>query len=180
VIVTGNNETGNSIVAEDIHVEMKGSGNFDFWQAKNGFSRVDISIDRSAMKFFPASGGTMFPLFTIPPADPSMTPTEIAALQDAFFSEVGFPEARVDTSRHPLMHTTPTVDYVLLLSGKISLLLDEGDPIELKPFDAVVQRRTNHFWIAGRVEEDHSAHAHPWRPSTRERRTARTNPCRRH
>ena len=45
------------------------------------------------------------------------------------------------------MHTTPTVDYILLLSGKISLLLDEGDPIALQPFDAVVQRRTNHFWV---------------------------------
>ena len=45
------------------------------------------------------------------------------------------------------MHTTPTVDYILLLSGKISLLLDEGDSIALKPFDAVVQRRTHHFWV---------------------------------
>ena len=76
-----------------------------------------------------------------------MTPAEISALQDEFFNAVGIPEARVDTSRHPLMHKTPTVDYVLLLSGKISLLLDEGGPIELKPFDAVVQRRTNHSWV---------------------------------
>ncbi len=43
-----------------------------------------------------------------------------------------------------MMHTTPTVDYILLLSGEISLLLDQGEPIALKPFDAVVQRATNH------------------------------------
>ena len=89
----------------------------------------------------------MFRLFSIPPADPNMTSADTAALQEAFFNEVGIPEARVDTTRHPLMHTTPTVDYILLLSGKISLLLDEGDPIELKPFDGVVQRSTNHFWV---------------------------------
>jgi hypothetical protein len=27
------------------------------------------------------------------------------------------------------------------------LLLDVGGPIELRPFDAVVQRGTNHAWI---------------------------------
>jgi quercetin dioxygenase-like cupin family protein len=76
-----------------------------------------------------------------------MTAAEVAAMQDWFFMEVGDSNARVDTSRHPMMHTTATVDYILLLSGEISLLLDEGDPIKLKPFDAVVQRATNHSWV---------------------------------
>ena len=26
-------------------------------------------------------------------------------------------------------------------------MLDEGEPIALKPFDAVVQRATNHSWV---------------------------------
>jgi uncharacterized cupin superfamily protein len=46
-----------------------------------------------------------------------------------------------------MMHTTATIDYIVLLSGEISLLLDEGEPIKLKPFDAVVQRATNHSWV---------------------------------
>jgi quercetin dioxygenase-like cupin family protein len=33
------------------------------------------------------------------------------------------------------------------LAGSVSLLLDEGDPIALSPFDVVVQRATNHAWI---------------------------------
>jgi hypothetical protein len=36
------------------------------------------------MKFFPAGGGTMFRLFTIPPADPNMTEVEIATMQEDF------------------------------------------------------------------------------------------------
>jgi quercetin dioxygenase-like cupin family protein len=76
-----------------------------------------------------------------------MTPADIAAVQDMLFNAIGIPEARVDTSRHPMMHTTPTIDYIVLLSGTISLLLDEGEPIALKPFDAVVQRATNHSWV---------------------------------
>lgn len=147
VIVTGNNADRKSIVIDDIQAGMTGPGNFDFWQTQAGASPFDVATGRSAMKFFPAAGGTMFRLFTIPPADPNMTQAEMSALQEDFFRAVGSPAARVDTSRHPLMHTTPTVDYILLLSGRISLLLDEGEPIELQPLDAVVQRRTNHFWV---------------------------------
>lgn len=98
-------------------------------------------------QFFPAPGGTMFRLFTIPPADQNMSRAEIATRQDWLFKEVGDPNARVDTTRHPPMHTTPTIDYVLLLSGQISLLLDEGNPVELKPFEAVVQCGTKHFCV---------------------------------
>ncbi len=147
VIVTGNNTSGKSVVVEEAHVGMTGPGNFDFWQTKSGSAPQDITIGRAPMKFFPAPGGTMFRLFTIPPADPNMKPEDIAAIQDMLFGAIGIPEARADTSRHPLMHVTPTVDYIVVLSGEISLQLDEGDAIKLKPFDAVVQRATNHSWV---------------------------------
>ena len=126
VIVTGNNAAGKSIVLDDIQAAMTGPGNFDFMQTRAGASPLDIATGRSAMKFFPAAGGTMFRLFTVPPADPKMTQAGISALQEDFFRAVGGPAARIDTSRHPLMRATPTVDYILLLSGRISLLLDEG------------------------------------------------------
>lgn len=147
VIVTGINKAGKSAVVEEAHATLVGPGNFDFWQTKAGQPPHDIATGRAPMKFFPAPGGTMFRLFTIPPADPNMTPADVAAIQDMLFSAIGIPEARVDTTRHPMMHATPTVDYIVLLSGKISLQLDEGDAIELKPFDAVVQRATNHSWV---------------------------------
>jgi hypothetical protein len=147
VIVTGANKAGESIVVEEAHAALIGPGNFDFWQTKPGQSPHDLSFGRSPMKFFPEPGGTMFRLFTIPPADPKMSPAELAKLQEWFFKEVGDPDARGDTSRHPLMHKTPTVDYIVLLSGEISLVLDEGAPIVLKPFDAVVQRGVGHSWL---------------------------------
>ena len=147
VIVTGMNTAGKSVVIEDAQTTLAGPGNFDFWQTKPGQSPHDTSFGRAPMRFYPEPGGTMFRLFTIPPENPKMTLAEITAMQDWFFKEVGDPRARVDTSRHPMMHTTATVDYILLLSGEISLLLDEGEPIKLKPFDAVVQRATNHSWV---------------------------------
>jgi naringenin degradation protein FdeH len=51
-----------------------------------------------------------------------------------------------DTSRHPGMHKTRTIDYVVLLSGEVTLLLDKGE-LDLKPFDVVVQRGTSHAWV---------------------------------
>ena len=43
------------------------------------------------------------------------------------------------------MHRTRTVDYIILLQGDVTLVLDQ-DEVRLKPFDVVVQRGTNHAW----------------------------------
>ena len=68
---------------------------------------------------------------------------EIAA--DAF-EKIGAAHHRVDTSKHPAMHKTETVDYIILLKGDVTLVLDEEE-VNLKPFDVVVQRGTNHAWV---------------------------------
>ncbi|MDE5109666.1 MAG: cupin domain-containing protein [Trichodesmium sp. St17_bin3_1_1] len=44
------------------------------------------------------------------------------------------------------MHKTKTIDYIILLKGDVTLLLDD-DQVQLKPFDVVVQRGTNHAWV---------------------------------
>ena len=44
------------------------------------------------------------------------------------------------------MHKTKTIDYIILLKGDVTLLLD-NDEVRLKPFDVVVQRGTNHAWV---------------------------------
>lgn len=42
-------------------------------------------------------------------------------------------------------HATDTVDYVVVLSGEITLILDERE-ITLHPGDSVIQRGTPHDW----------------------------------
>ena len=51
-----------------------------------------------------------------------------------------------DKPRHPAMHRTKTIDYALILSGEIDMLLDDSE-IHLKPGDVVIQRGTNHAWV---------------------------------
>jgi quercetin dioxygenase-like cupin family protein len=46
---------------------------------------------------------------------------------------------------HPLMHQTDTLDYIVILSGEIWLIVDEDETL-LQAGDIVVQRGTNHAW----------------------------------
>jgi naringenin degradation protein FdeH len=48
--------------------------------------------------------------------------------------------------RDPGMHRTRTVDYVVILSGEIDMLLDESE-VHLNAGDVVIQRGTNHAWV---------------------------------
>jgi quercetin dioxygenase-like cupin family protein len=44
------------------------------------------------------------------------------------------------------MHRTQTVDYGVVVSGRVSLLLDDGSETLLEAGDIVVQRGTDHAW----------------------------------
>jgi hypothetical protein len=50
-----------------------------------------------------------------------------------------------------MMHTTSTIDYVVVLKGRVVLLLDQAE-IPLASFDVVVQRATNHYWLNREAE----------------------------
>ena len=63
----------------------------------------------------------------------------------ARFSEIGGADASTSGGPHPLMHRTETVDYGIVISGEITLVLDKGEA-NLKAGDVVIQRGTNHAW----------------------------------
>lgn len=46
---------------------------------------------------------------------------------------------------HPLMHQTDTLDYIIIISGEIYLIVDEEETL-LQAGDIVIQRGTNHAW----------------------------------
>ena len=49
-------------------------------------------------------------------------------------------------SRHPGMHRTRSIDYIIVMEGEIDMLLDKGE-VHLKAGDVLVQRGTNHAWV---------------------------------
>src|SRR5262249_32632274 len=48
--------------------------------------------------------------------------------------------------RHPLMHRTRSVDYAIIMSGEITMLLDDGE-VKFRAGDVLVQQATNHAWV---------------------------------
>lgn len=58
--------------------------------------------------------------------------------------DLGIPEKRANEP-HPLMHKTDTLDYIIILSGELYLILDEEETL-LKTGDIVIQKGTNHAW----------------------------------
>ncbi len=156
-IVTGHNEEGKSIVTLDgppaRSIGEDVGGLFELWNTDgNNIISTDY-IDRADEDIIlsPPIGGTKFRYFQINPLPegvPDEMMQEIAA--DAF-EKIGAAHHRIDTSKHPAMHKTETVAYIILLKGNITLILDEEE-VSLKPFDVVVQRGTNHAWVNNGTE----------------------------
>jgi Uncharacterized conserved protein, contains double-stranded beta-helix domain len=90
--------------------------------------------------------GTKFRYFKINPTPEGVPLEMLEELAADAFKKIGAENERVDTTKHPTMHKTKTIDYIILLEGDVTLLLDE-DEVRLKPFDVVVQRGTNHAWL---------------------------------
>ena len=151
-IVTGHNEDGRSIITIDgppaRSIGEDVGGLFELWNTDGNIIDAKDNLDRADQDIIlsPPTGGTKFRYFQINPTPegiPMEIMQEIAA--DAF-EKIGAGHHRVDTSKHPAMHKTETIDYIILLKGDVTLILDE-DEVTLKPHDVVVQRGTNHAWV---------------------------------
>lgn len=79
------------------------------------------------------------------------TPFPQTPKKGTFFRYVSIPPDKelglevVPGQPHPLMHQTATLDYIVVLSGELYLIMEEGET-RLGPGDIVIQRGTNHAW----------------------------------
>ena len=146
-VVTGRDTDGKSVVVRDTMVGTAALGSADFWKTTTSPASLAQHWSPSdAFRLEPPAGGTIFRFFEIPPQEPNLTADEAERAAAAAFAAAGASRCRVDTRRHPMMHTTSTIDYVVVLRGRVTLLLDQAE-VALSPFDVVVQRGTNHYWL---------------------------------
>ena len=156
-IVTGHNSEGQSIVIHDgpsPHVLENATqperGLTDLWRTDStpADNRGNGDAADRQVTLAPPSGGSVFRCFQIRPAawDADISAEERARRDAESFAKMGATEAHDNASSQPGMHKTNTVDYIILLSGQVSLILDDGE-VEMKPMDVVVQRGTNHAWV---------------------------------
>ena len=106
------------------------------------FNGTDLTP--GATSFVPGPGETRFIVVTFPPdsvfGDPGFDPD--AAARENLSVSPGLAE-RFEPDG---MHTTPTVDYAIVLDGEVWLELDEGRSALLRQHDVVVQHGTRHAW----------------------------------
>ena len=142
-IITGHNENGKSIISIDgppaRSMGEDAGGLFEIWntdgsgfETKSDNDRADIDIMLS-----PVKDGTKFRYFQINPIPEGVPQEVIEAATAEAFEKMGAAHHRVDTSRNAAMHETHTIDYIILLKGDVTLILDEEE-VALQPHDVVV------------------------------------------
>jgi mannose-6-phosphate isomerase-like protein (cupin superfamily) len=155
-VVTGHDENGRAVVLSDgdapfVYVSPLQPDRFavDIWRTHEMPARIVAEAPEPTegpRRQLPTKNGTVLRINTIPPETEGMrgmTPSDSTRA----FEAMGNPTAATHGKggRHPLMHRTETVDYALILSGEITMLLDDEE-ILLKAGDVVVQCGTNHAW----------------------------------
>ena len=156
-IVTGHNEEGKSVITIDgppaRSIGEDVGGLFELWNTDGQDIISSDVIDRADEEIIlsPPRGGTKFRYFQINPIPEGIPENVMQDMAADAFEKIGAGHHRNDTSKHPAMHKTETIDYIILLKGDVTLILDEEE-IDMKPFDVVVQRGTNHAWVNNGTE----------------------------
>ena len=156
-VVTGHDSRGKAIVIADGETPnvvrppaRPGVAIHNFWVASETPASVAGNADTATpgrkIGLEPPAGGHVFRVVDFPPEKGWIDKVDRAAAQ-ASFAALGAGHAADASVKppHPLMHKTKTIDYAVVLTGEIYLVLDESEVL-VKTGDVIVQRGTNHAW----------------------------------
>lgn len=150
-VVTGHDENGRATVIMDSDAtcilqrsNRPGVTLTNLWQVDSTPAHMERHDDpvEGPLILHPPENGSIFRIVQFDPEDP-----EVLARLDgkAAFAEMGAAANVVEDARHPFMHRTDSVDYAVVLTGEIYMMMDDEDYL-LKAGDTVVQQGTNHAW----------------------------------
>ena len=156
-VVTGHDATGKAIVIEDgnapnVRDNASRPGYFltQLWITPTSPAPIDNGPDPTLgeVKLQPPANGTVIRIIEFPPAGQELKPADAEAAKAAFAifgGQDALTAKHAPNARHPFMHRTETVDYAIVLSGEITMLLDDSE-VTLKAGDTLIQRGTHHAW----------------------------------
>jgi len=148
-IVTGHSPAGKAVVvadgpSEDVQIINEARVAIaDIWSVSSVPTQIDAWHKRDPsgpMGINSVVGGLSLRVLQFDPLS-----ADAIADAEAAFADLGSTGAHVANARHPAMHRTDTVDFGIVISGSLTLLLDEDD-VTLTAGDIVIQRGTNHAW----------------------------------
>lgn len=126
----------------------------ELWNTTSTPAVIDNGPDPTdaPLQIKPPPGGTVVRMIDFPPDGEQLLARSAEDMQKVF-QEMGQADASTAApgARHPGMHRTQTVDYAVVCSGRITLVLDDSET-DLEAGDVVIQRGTNHAW-ANRSDE---------------------------
>jgi hypothetical protein len=150
-VVTGHNAAGKSVIVSDdasphklVLCDEPAIGLTNLWITDGTPADNKNGSDGAARKveLKPPANGSIFRVVEFPPDIQMAGKLDRAKV----FAAMSAPDTMdSDTSRHPMMHKTSTVDYAIIMSGEIYAVMDEGETL-LRAGDCLVQRGTNHAW----------------------------------
>jgi mannose-6-phosphate isomerase-like protein (cupin superfamily) len=151
-VVTGHDDAGKAIIESDgpaPNVRVREGTGFVstlLWVTDETPALGSLRIDRAdrTIGTAPPPNGTILRIVDFPP----VTPEVESVSQKDLLRTMGLDAHDADGAkpRHPYMHRTRSVDYGIILSGEIDMLLDDSE-VHLKAGDVVVQQGTNHAWV---------------------------------
>ncbi|MGW4396711.1 cupin domain-containing protein [Amycolatopsis nivea] len=151
-VVTGHDSDGKARVVADGVVEpitsglMPGCAIYRLWGRDERPVFPDNGSPGQAGTYYPPPDGSRFMINTIAPGELTPPPNlDVAAAWEELERRAPGAAAAMEPDA-PGMHTTDTLDYVLVVSGEVTLELDDGDQTVLRTGDVVVQNGTRHAW----------------------------------
>ncbi len=151
-VVTGHDQSGKAVFAADEVVEpitlglLPGAEFYRLWGADATPSFPDDGAEPPAVQYFPGVGGFRFGLFSVAPESTvNYEDLDIEAALAEMENSLPGMAAHMEPD-NPGMHTTASVDYEFVVSGRVVLELDDGATRELSAGDTVVQNGTRHAW----------------------------------
>jgi mannose-6-phosphate isomerase-like protein (cupin superfamily) len=151
-VVTGHDSEGKAHVVDDGAVEpitselMPGCAVYRLWGRDERPTFPDDGSPRRAEAYFPPRDGSRFMINTIAPGELVPPPDLDVAAALADLERLAPGAMAAMESDAPGMHTTDSIDYVLVVSGEVTLELDDGERTVLRAGDVVVQNGTRHAW----------------------------------
>ncbi|MCR6482728.1 cupin domain-containing protein [Amycolatopsis sp. OK19-0408] len=151
-VVTGQDTEGKARVVDDRAVEpitsalLPGCAAYRLWGRDDQPTLPDAGTPPRAEAYYPPPGGSRFMINTIAPGELVPPPglDEATALAEL---ERLMPGAMAATEPGTAgMHTTDSLDYVMVVSGEVTLELDDGERTTVRAGDVVVQNGTRHAW----------------------------------
>jgi mannose-6-phosphate isomerase-like protein (cupin superfamily) len=146
-VVTGHSADGKAVFASDEQVEpisMSGASTLHrVWAADDALTFPDDGSQPPTTAYWPPVGGFRYLLMTLAPGDGPATGSTVDAGEINRLMP-GLTDAMEPDE--PGMHTSDTVDLEIVLSGEITLELDDGVMKTMHPGDAIIQSGTRHRW----------------------------------